>query len=361
MHRKPSYFKIGMFVLLAVALLLVAVVIFGSGLLGQDALRFETYFNESITGLTTGSHVEFRGVRIGRVETIAFAGGTYNIPREDGQLSIFEPYVRVVFSVPRKNMPQFATEETITVLDQMIARGLRVRVMSNILTGQAFLEANYLDPNRFPVLEVPWIPEHTYIPSAPSELMTLKDSLDKIFVRLQEIDFEGLVTSFQETLDAVEKAVADANLAQMSEEAIGLLAETRQKVSALDTIGLSEATHRLLVSLDRAVTDANVPQLSAEAKRFVTEIRATNESLQHLLAGPEGLAPGTNIPEVIARLNRAMTSLDQLVSSEKPEIEIILANFREISDNLRDLTESLRSRPSELFFSRPPRESEVYE
>ncbi len=361
MHRKPSYFKIGVFVLLAVALLLVGVVIFGSGLFRRDALKFETYFNESITGLTTGSTVEFRGVRIGRVETITFAGGTYNIPRDNGRVSIFEPYVRVVFSVPRNNMPQFATEETIAVLDQMIAKGLRVRVTSNILTGQAFLEANYLDPNRFPVLEVPWTPQYTYIPSAPSELTTLKDSLDKIFVRLQEIDFEGLVASFQKTLDAVEKAVADANLAQISEQATGLLAETRQKVNALDTAGLSEATQRLLASLDRAVTDANVPQLSEEARQFVTEIRRTNEGLQHLLIGPEGLPPGTNVPEVIAKLNRAMTSLDRLVSGEKPEIEIILANFREISDNLRDLTESLRSRPSELFFSRPPRQSEVYE
>ncbi len=361
MHRKPSYFKIGVFVILAVVLLLVAVVIFGSGLLGQDALKFETYFNESITGLTTGSHVEFRGVRIGQVETITFAGGTYNVPREDGQLSVFEPYVRVVFSVPRRNMPQFAAEDTIAVLDQMIARGLRVRVTSNILTGQAFLEANYLDPDRFPVLEVPWTPEYAYIPSAPSELTTLKDSLDKIFVRLEEIDFEELVTSFQKTLNAVEKAVADANFAEISEQTVGLLADTRQKVNALDTAGLSQATHQMLTSFDRAVTDANVPQLSAEARQFVTEIRQTNESLQHLLVGPEGLPPGTNVPEVIAKLNRAMTGLDRLVSSEKPEIEIILANFREISDNLRDLTESLRSRPSELFFSRPPRESEVYE
>lgn len=360
MGRKPSYFKIGVFVILATALLLIAVVVFGSGLFTPGRLKFETYFNESITGLVIGSQVEFRGVRIGQVETITFAGGTYDIPRENGQMSAFEPYVRVVFSVPRKNMPQFGVEETGTVLEQMIARGLRVRVTSNILTGQAFLEANYLDPNRFPVLEVPWTPEHTYLPSAPSEMTTLKDSLDKIFTRLQEIDFEGLVDSFQRTLVSVENAVSEANLSQISEEATGLLAEARQKVDALDTAGISEATCRLLTSLDRAVADANVPQLSDEARRFVAEIRVTNDSLQRLLAAPEGIPGGTNIPEVIARLNRAMSSLDTLIRTEKPEIEVIITNFREISDNLRDLTESLRDRPSELFFSKPPRESEVY-
>ncbi len=360
MGRKPSYFKIGVFVILATVLLLVAVVIFGSGLFAPGKLKFETYFNESITGLTVGSPVEFRGVRIGQVETIAFAGGTYEIPRENGRLSGFEPFVRVVFFVPRETMPQFAVDRTESVLEQMIARGLRVRINSNILTGQGYLEANYLDPARFPVLEVPWTPEHIYIPSAPSELTTLKDSLDKILIRLQEIDFEGLVDSFRQTLVAVEKAVGEANLARVSEEATGLLAEARQKVQSLDTEGISDATRRLLASLDQTVTDANVPALSGEAKRLIAEVRVTNDNLRRLLAAPEGMAGGTNLPEVVARLNRALASIDRLVATEKPEIEVIIGNFREISDNLRDLTESLRARPSELFFSKPPRESEAY-
>lgn len=360
MGRKPSYFKIGVFVILATVLLLVAVVIFGSGLFAPGKLKFETYFNESITGLAVGSPVEFRGVRIGQVESITFAGSAYEIPREDGKMSAFEPIVRVVFFVPRETMPQFAVDRTESVLEQMIARGLRVRINSNILTGQAYLEANYLDPRRFPVLEVPWTPEHTYIPSAPSELTTLKDSLDKILLRLQEIDFEGLVDSFRQTLVAVEKAVGEANLAQVSEEATGLLAETRQKIQLFDTEGISDAMRRLLASLDQTVADANVPELSGEAKRLIAEVRVTNDNLRRLLAAPEGIAGGTNLPEALARLNRALASIDRLIAAEKPEIEVIIGNFREISDNLRDLTESLRARPSELFFSRPPRESEAY-
>lgn len=360
MGRKPSYFKIGIFVILATALLLIAVVLFGSGLFAHGRLRFETYFNESITGLTVGSPVELRGVRIGQVESIMFAGTAYDVPRVDGKLSGFEPFVRVVFFVPAETMPHFAVERTDAVFEQMISRGLRVRVTSNILTGQAYLEANYLDPRRFPVLEVPWTPEHTYIPSAPSELTTLKDSLDKIVVRLQEIDFEGLVESFRQTLVAIEKAAADADLARVSEEATGLLAEARQKVDALDTAGISDAAHRLLVSLDQVVADANVSELSDEAKRFIAEVRVTNDSLQRLLAAPEGVSGEMNLPAVVARLNRALSSIDRLITTERPEIEVIIANFREISDNLRDLSENLRARPSELLFSKPPRESEAY-
>lgn len=360
MGRKPSYFKIGVFVILATALLLAAVVLFGSGLFAKDKLRFETYFDESITGLAVGSPVEFRGVRIGQVETITFAGSVYAMPPASGRVSAFEPIVRVVYVVPRETMPELGVEKAGDMLQQMIARGLRVRVNSNILTGQGYLEADYLDPNRFPVLEVPWTPVYTYMPSAPSEITTLKDSLEKIFTRLEEIDFEGLVDSFERTLAAAEKAVGDVNLAQISTEATSLLAETRQKVQSIDTAGISDATRRLLASLDQTVADANVPALSGEAKRLIAEVRGTNDSLRRLLAAPEGIAGGTNLAEALARLNRALASIDRLVATEKPEIEVIIGNFREISDNLRDLTESLRARPSELFFSKPPRESEAY-
>lgn len=360
MGGKPSYFKIGLFVIIGVCLLLVAVVVFGAGLLERHQREFETYFDESITGLAVGSPVEFRGVRIGRVETITFVGRTYSISREGGQLSEYEPYVRVVFSVPRQNMPDFAVQETDVVLSQMISRGLRVRVNSNILTGQAYLEANYLDPNRFPALDVPWKPEYSYIPSAPSEMTTMKESLDKILFRLQEIDVEALVATFQAVLDSINGAISDADLGEISLEVTSLLHETRQKVKDLDTREISRASQQFIESLNDTVVDANVPALSAEARAFVAEIRRTNESLQQLLAMPADASAQTNVPQVLARLDRALLSFDRLVANERPEIAVIIANFREISDNLKNLTESLREQPSELLFSKPPRESEAY-
>ena len=155
MDAKPHYFKIGVFVLIAVALTVTAVVVFGAGLLARNEMFFESYFAESITGLSIGSPLEFRGVRIGHVSEIGFVGTVYNLPTEPGRISPYAPYVRVVNAVPRSKMPGFAAGQVEETLRQMIDRGLRVRITSNILTGQAFLEVNYADPNRFPVEEVP--------------------------------------------------------------------------------------------------------------------------------------------------------------------------------------------------------------
>lgn len=403
MSTKPHYFKIGMFVILATLIIVAAVIIFGAGLLARDKMYFETYFEESITGLSVGSLVEFRGVRIGQVERIGFVGNAYDLDQDPSRISEYEPYVRVVSSVVHGNLPEFAKEQASAVLDQMIDRGLRVRVTSNILTGEAYVEIDYLDPNRFEAMQVPWQPKYMYLPSAPSELSTIKDSIDKILFQLQEIDVDNLVSTLQQVLESIDQAVADASLAEISTEATSLLQEARQKVAALDTESINELTQTLLVSLNRTVTDANVPQLSREAQSLLVEARETLRALEaerisraaqrlldsldqavadanvpalsretrdlvaalhedaqylkQLLIAPE--TPVTSLPKVLGDMETALARIDGLIASERPEIEIMLANFREISDSLRELTESLKERPSDLLFSRPPAKSEV--
>jgi len=405
MSTKPHYFKIGLFVICAVVMIVAAVVIFGAGMLAQDKMYFETYFDESITGLSVGSPVEFRGVRIGQVEKIGFVGSEYDLDQDSATVSEYEPYVRVVCSAPKAVFPELADEPAGTILKQMIERGLRVRITSNILTGQAYLEANYVDPNRFGILEVPWEPLYSYVPSAPGELTTMKDSIDKILLRLQEIDVEGLAASLenvfasldaaisdvnvaelsaetssllketrakvaaieaekisqatQELLVSLNATVADANVPQLSREVRDLLAETRQKIAALDTESMNEDLGQLLASLDQAVADADIPRLSQEIQQFVAEIRVTNDNLRRLLAGSGELSDQTNLAETVARLNNALQRIDKLVATERPEIEVIIANFREISDNLKDLTGALKKRPSQLILSKPPAKSEA--
>jgi phospholipid/cholesterol/gamma-HCH transport system substrate-binding protein len=69
--RQPSKTLIGAFVVGAVALATVGVVIFGSGRFFQKRLTNVMYFSGSITGLSVGSPVKFRGVQVGQVTKIA--------------------------------------------------------------------------------------------------------------------------------------------------------------------------------------------------------------------------------------------------------------------------------------------------
>ena len=405
MDAKPHYFKIGIFVLAAVILIVVAIILFGAGLFAQNKLYIESYFSEPITGLSEGSQVEFRGVLIGRVEQIGFVGSVYKLEPNTAAFVKYASYVRVVSGVLRSKLPEMNGQQVETVLKRMVNRGLRVRVSTNILTEQAYLEIDFLDPNRFPVESVPWVPRYPVIPSAPAQLTTIRESLEKILGQMQEIDVKGLVNSLEKVFTSLNTAISEAGLAELSMEARGLVRVSREKVEALDTEKINAGAQeflaslnrsvneanipelsqqvrdvlakadrqltaldverinadmtRLLESLNRAVADANVPALSRQAQGLMAQWRTTSEYLEKLLAPPPRVARPANVPEAVARLNQTILQLNKLLATESAEIAAVMADFRSIMDKLNDLVTSLEENPSELLFSRPPRRSEV--
>lgn len=405
MDAKPHYFRIGLFVLAALTVIVVAVILFGAGLFAPEKLHVESYFADSITGLSVGSPLEFRGVQVGQVEQIGFVGSEYSLDPNTAAGAWFASCVRVVSGLLRSKLPEPSYPHAEALLSRMVAQGLRVRVSSNLLTQQAYLEADLLDPNRFPVETVPWQPKYTVIPSAPGEFTTMKDSIDKILTQLQEIDAKGLVRSLEKVFTSMNTAITEADIAQLSRDARGLLRTSQQKVEALEMAKINAAAEqflaslnlaveeanvpqlsrqirgildqmdhklsavdaerinadieRLLTSLNRAVVDANVPALSGQTQTFIAELRTTNKYLQQLFAIPEGVPRPPNVPEAVAKLNQTLVNFNALVSTERPGLERVLNDLREITDSMKELISMLEKNPSELLFSKPPKRSEV--
>jgi paraquat-inducible protein B len=276
---KPNYFKIGLFVIISILLIVLAVVIFGSGLFTQEKVYFETCFDSTVTGLSVGAPVLLRGVRIGQVEKITFAIEEYELPTSPSGASDFDYYVIVVISAAEEETEEdsdLAFQQRQAHIKALIKKGLRLRLATNFLTGQGSLEADYLDPERFPVLRIPWEPKHFYVPSAPGELSTIKESIDGILFKLEKIDAEEIGLRLQE----------------------------------------------VLTNLKEAIHDANVPKLTAQ-------------------------------------LTTMFEHIDNQLAIQRPVVEGSLENLREISANVKDLSESLKRNPSQLIFSQPPPRSEV--
>ena len=72
MSEKPGYFRIGLFILIALAILVAGLVALGAGAFLRQRIYIETYVNASVQGIDIGSPVKFRGVQIGRVSGISF-------------------------------------------------------------------------------------------------------------------------------------------------------------------------------------------------------------------------------------------------------------------------------------------------
>ena len=70
MSAEARYFRVGLFVLVGVALIGSCTVILGGRGLFKDPILLETYFDESVQGLEVGSPVKLRGVQLGTVSLV---------------------------------------------------------------------------------------------------------------------------------------------------------------------------------------------------------------------------------------------------------------------------------------------------
>jgi len=296
MSTKPNYFKIGLFIIISATLIVVAVIIWGAGLFTKKKIYFETYFDSTVTGLSPGASVELRGVKIGQVESIDFASAVYYISTDPTEVSRHERYVRVLCSIDKKESEgrvrrgDITDEQTKARMRNLIYQGLRLRLASNILTNQAYLEGTFIDPNRFPVLDIKWEPHYVYIPSAPGQFSTMKDSVDKILAKLEEVDVSGL---------------------------------------------------------------------TEEIQGFFSEIRETNQEIKKLLMNPDPNAETANLAEVLTRLDNTLESINREIRIQSPEVDRFVSNLRAISDDMKELTATLKKHPSGLIFSLPPSKSEI--
>ncbi len=386
---KANYFKFGVFLMLAAALIVAAVVILGAGAFKPEGEYFETYFDGSVSGLKRGAPVELQGVEIGQVKSVGFAREVYKIPPDLAATLGEARLVRVTFSVDRRFTGELSAEERQARRRSEVHSGLRIRLGSNLITGQGYLQGTYVDPNRFPVLKPAWEPEFPFVPSVPSQFATLKDSVDRLLAKVDELDLQRLFNHIDDLILTTDQAVQDANVAVLREQVKGLLADARGKVQEIDAkkIGrqveglvanadgavtdvrakievvnaqkIGQQIENTLAALDRSVADANVAALAGEVRNLFAEARVTNTHLQELLARPEKEKELANIAMMVDELNTTLRRVNLLIVTQAPRIEGTLENFRKISSDVKDLSESLKRTPSDLLLTAPPRESEL--
>ena len=345
MSMKPNYFKIGLFVIIAVCMLIAAVIFFGSGMFIKEKTYFETYFNGSVSGLSIGAPVEVRGVKMGQVEKIVFAGDYYNIPRDSNEYFTSGSMVLVLASFDAGFCPADMTiAEMHNNVEKLTSLGFRLRLASNILTGQAFLQGEYLEPDLFPFIEVPWEPEHCYISSAPSELTTMKQYVDNILRQLEQINTKRIGDLIDELLVSVKDAIEDANVPAISNELQGLVA----------------SADLFVTNVDQTVTDINMPSTVEHIQNLLIEVRQTNQQIQELIKKPDTIDTEiSNIAVILNNLNTTISHIDNLVISQSPRIEQTLSDLRDVSADIKGIIGDLKNDPSLLLFSPSPPKSEI--
>lgn len=188
MPDKLSNFRLGLFLLSALLLLVIFLVVFGPGGFWQDKARMETYLDGSVQGLDVGSAVKMRGVQIGNIQNIGFVNQKYPECAREQRLVLLEMEILLKhFSM--QNRQDFAR-----FMRQEVQNGLRIKIQPQGLTGSAYLELDYLSSKRHPMPELQWEPEHIFIPSAPGTRARLEETFESIsqtLDNLEQVDWVG--------------------------------------------------------------------------------------------------------------------------------------------------------------------------
>ena len=328
----------------------IGIVVLGVGSVLQKKSLVETYIDESVQGLDVGSPVKFRGVPIGRVEQISLTSAEYQTVRQ---------YVLVRMSIS-SNMLQFPLNDPKSpVLKRELDRGFRIRLATQGLTGVAYLETDYLDPERNPPLEIDWQPTHPYIPSTRSRITQFSEAVERIVRNIGDVDISRLSESVEKSLAAMTKLADSANLEKIGAQSNALLAEVRETNRQVNALVSSPDLKSGLA--DAAATAGKARQLVERAEkpieRMLVDLPQASESLNRMVTRLD--AATNDLPETSAQLRQMLQRVNRLIATQQRDLDRTMETLRVASDNIKEITENTKKYPSQTFFGAPPPPSKV--
>ncbi len=305
---------VGLFVLGAIVLVVVALLSFGGVNFFSRPQRFVVYFDESIHGLDLGSPVKLRGVRVGRVVDL-------NV-RYDAAAN--KSLVAVVCEFNR-NMIVNDQGEAIDVskkaeLETMVNHGLRAQLgVVGLATGLLFVELDFYDPVQYPAT-VPIVDaKRVVVPAVPSAISEYQASLTEILSDLKRVDFAGLSRNVNTLLVTANTKLQGLDTVQLSErwskaaEAVTAVATDPEIKKVLTNLSAAGADLRALIAkLDRQVQPSSdkLAQTLDDARQALASFNAAAAAAQRFLAAQSGL--GEEADKTLAKLREAATAVQRL-------------------------------------------------
>jgi ABC-type transporter Mla subunit MlaD len=324
MDSKRAAFRVGMFVIGGIAVLL-ALLFFLSGAVLHPGTPFETYFSESVQGLDIGTSVKFRGVTIGKITDIGLVSAEY--PPGNTSVSERKVYQQVVvrFTIdPRK------TGDNVN-LTTAIGHGLRVQIAPQGITGLAYLELTFVSPAQYPVQTVPWQPESIVIPSIPSTLTQVQDALRQVISSLGKVDLGKMVDQVSSLMTALNQEVTTGNAHKALANANTLLMTLNTQVEKSDLPATTQAVRTL----------ADGPQ----TQQILTQLNQTTAQLNKVTA---------ELPALVAASQATISQASETTADLQSQLIPILQDMKATTANLRELTSSLQRNPSSALLGAPP-------
>ncbi|MCX2561581.1 MlaD family protein [Acetobacter farinalis] len=308
---------IGAFVLGGGALALAVIVFFGHMRLFSSSREAVVVFENSITGLSVGAPVNFRGVKVGSVERISLRFDPLDhkayIPVE---LTLDPEQVHIV--------PDERGKQAVG-MHQMIANGLRAELnLQSFVTGQSNIELDF--DKSVPAILHPRITNELEIPARLSPIERLKDSLGQLPVK-------EIASHTDETLLSI-RTLSD----KMNTDIPPLIASIKT---------LSDRSHETAQATTDAIRDL-------QAKLDTTLLKMD----QFLQTGTNQLASrSADMHATLASATKTLDTLQAMLSPrsiDRANLDAALRDIAAAAASLRGFSSDVERNPQLLLMGRRP-------
>ena len=343
MAEKQSHYRLGVFVLVTIGLLVAILFVLGGRSLFQPTFTFETYFNSSVSGLEIGAPVRYRGVPLGTVSEITTSAVTYEsgVPLEKRKGYIV---VRAKVTVSKEQALQLEAEA-----GSMVKIGLRAQTQLAGITGQQYLSLDFLDPAAHPATAIAfdWTPKYLYVPSAPSLTGEIIANAQAFLASLNQADVRKLANNLNKLIVDFDNKVNALPVGELAADARSVLTDADATIKRLDKILAAAPIDEMMRRLNSA--SAHLDQLLADPglKRSVDNVAAFTGDLRRLSGNGE-------LDRMVKSLNDLAVRLDGVVGDNQYDVRVIIQDLRVTADNLRALSESIKRYPAGALIGGPP-------
>jgi phospholipid/cholesterol/gamma-HCH transport system substrate-binding protein len=286
MSRKSNPTTIGMFVLGALLLLVMGIMIFGSGKLLSRKVPWVLHFDGSIKGLRVGAPVNFRGVKIGSVNDIKVTFDPQdNSIRTPVYIEIEPDRITPLGKEPPKEDVTAKILDAIFEMElttrndrsqalELIQRGLRARLeMQSFVTGQLSIGLDFHPDTPITL--------HKYQDPYP-EFPTIPTSFEEITAKLEDIPLEDLVNGVLRAVTGIEHLVNAPELLDTIRSLQGTMEHVQALSKTLDTrvISLADSIEATLITARNALHQAEVTLAMKEGPsgELATDLHKTLEA-----------------------------------------------------------------------------------
>ncbi len=298
MSAPANHWKLGLFVVVGFCLAAATVVFLGARSLKKDTVTYKSFFDESVQGLEVGSPVKFRGVTIGNVAVIRVAPD--------------HRHVEVAYELDVKDLHGLGLSEPKRFglhTRMVVPKDLRVQLDTAGITGVKFLLIDYFSPQLYPPPILPFPVPENYIPSTPSLIKNLEDSVIHALEHLPEVagQLQKLLPAVLATLSNIDTVLADGHKA----------------INEIDAGKLSAQAQSVMTNLNVTVVKINrmVDQVSSE-KGLLSSVQRTADALGSTARNANHVGPA--LEETLREVQGAAESIRRLADSLDRDPDMLL-------------------------------------